>query len=260
MSEIKKIKFQNNRAIAMSLIHSKNYYENITFLNEPNGTEQTNKSKKFHSRIKQESKSFATDLASFLITEVNLKQPFLTVSRSLKNSFYKQCAKKIIKNNFFSNDIEEELLIIYMKQMMNILRQEKIVSYKENMAIVSEEITDKTNLNKRLFFSFWNKTNWNEIFPSDPSAAHELNANKEIFKDLICKNNKKKKLEAIANNFFELTGFCDKNNLLMISFLDFYLFTWLKHFNVINYIENNEDAPVYIETTNTGKLLFSTIS
>ena len=145
-----------------------------------------------------------------------------------------------------------------MKQMMNILRNEKIIIYTKSMATATNSNIDNNDLTKRLFFSFWNKTNWDEIFPSDPTAAQELKHNRKILIDLIF-NNKQSKLEEIANNFFDLTGFCENNNLLMISFLDFYLFTWLKHFGIINFSENNSESPVYITTTEFGKSIVATI-
>ncbi len=60
------------------------------------------------------------------------------------------------------------------------------------------------------------------------------------------------RLDTVANEFLVATDIGKKNDLYLISFLDFYLFAWLSHFGIINYIAGNDCEPVIIELTEFG--------
>ena len=60
-----------------------------------------------------------------------------------------------------------------------------------------------------------------------------------------------------TNYFFQKTGLGRLNDNYAISFIDFYFFTWLSHFGIVNYIEGDETDPVVIELTSHGKLFLN---
>ena len=111
----------------------------------------------------------------------------------------------------------------------------------------------------RLFNAFWNLVRWEDIFPSDPESARELKITRNILKDLVLRHYGAVSLNDIANEFFDMTGFSTPNDLLVISFLDFYFFTWLRHFGMIRYSNGTEIAPVRITVTDTGRTFLGPI-
>ena len=196
--------------------------------------------------------SFATDLAICLLDNLKHTSAKLSADGSLSDDFYTQCHDWLLNNDFITPNSDSVVITINLKQMMNILRTASIVKYDGEYAQINREFSSREELSKTIFDSFWNKTDWDKIFPSDPDAAIGLKTYRHVIMKLI-QNQKRSTIEDLANNFFELTGFSNKNNLFMISFVDFYLFAWLKNFGFINYLQSNSETSVTIETTNFNK-------
>ena len=60
-----------------------------------------------------------------------------------------------------------------------------IILFKDKTAFVSESFQERDSLYFRLLESFWNETDWSEIFPSSPEAAVKLHEKRNIFAELI---------------------------------------------------------------------------
>ncbi|MCP4130288.1 MAG: hypothetical protein GY754_04840 [bacterium] len=216
-------------------------------------------SKKNPSITIQTKDCFAVRLGSLLIEIIDNNSFKLSEDGIFEQDFYDFCLEKIREHDLAAEVNDEELLLIYTKQTIIILKNSTIVSNHDGIAVVNGDEISNESLFVRLFYSLWSGTSWEHIFPSDPVSARELEKNKDILKDVLLKSNNKVKLDVLANEFFELTGFASKNDIILISFLDFYFFTWLKHFGIIRYFESSHNSPVFIELTDEGRILLNSI-
>ncbi len=203
---------------------------------------------------------FALRLSLFLIDLIR-KDACATHARGYsKNHFFRRCIEKASGEDFAREINDNELLAIYIKQCLHLL---KICGIIKKSAINSFVVTDHsesiTGLYYKLLNAFWVEADWAAIFPSDTESARELKISKNILKDLLLRNSGRARLDKIANEFFEMTGFSRRDDLVMISFIDFYFFTWLKHFNLISYMEDSPYAPVSISVTESGKKILKLI-
>jgi hypothetical protein len=164
------------------------------------------------------------------------------------DNFYYSC----IENNFLNYKLQfvadNELLLVYLKQTNNILR---------NADIISEPLTDINKFSMgfylKLFTSFWNSTDWTELFPSMPDLAYLLFQKRHVIRELLINQKNKFRADCFSSAVFKSTGI--KNNLLNISFIDFSIYTWLSHFDIIRYIPGEEYSPVMLELTNHGRII-----
>lgn len=199
---------------------------------------------------------FAVRLAKLIINII--KNDNYLMKGSLSDEFYLFASLQLKKTDQ-ANEIEDnDLIVIYLKQCVNILRSSAILKAKNDVAVIIEDDYNDLTLFTILFDSFWNSTPWENIFPSDTEAALFLHSQRNILTDTLLRHFKKIKLNNFANEFFELTGFSYKNDLIMISFLDFYFLTWLKHFGIINYT-GSMNRPVCIELTQSGRKVLESI-
>jgi hypothetical protein len=195
---------------------------------------------------------FALRLALFLIETIS-------GSGALGRNFYRYCMESSVAAELAEEIGDPELLVIYIKQCLHLLKASGIVRQTGSRATVDTTATSHRSLYFRLFNAFWNRSRWEEIFPSDASSARALSESKNILKDLLVRHEGAVRLDRVANEFFDMTGFCNKNDLFMISFLDFYFFTWLKHFGMIRYSAGQESAPVHITVTGAGKKILKSL-
>lgn len=205
------------------------------------------------------SSCFAVRLARLLIGIVKNNSYKTGKGCSFNNDFYKKCSLAVHSCELREEVDDEELIAIYIKQTMQLLRVSELVFARKGTAMVSEPDVSDERLFIKLFLSFWNEVNWEDIFPSDPDAAVDLKENRSFIRDILLRHSSRVKLSDIANNFFNMTGFAALNDIMQISFLDFYLFTWLKHFGLIRYIENSRSNPVYVELTEFGRIFLSNL-
>jgi hypothetical protein len=196
---------------------------------------------------------FATRLAFFLIETISKSDGILTKSGSFGKNFYNYCIESATAAEMAEEIGDPELLMIYIKQCLHLLKASGIVGQSGSRATVDTAATSHRTVYFRLFNAYWNRCRWEDIFPSDTVSARALNESRNILKDLLVRHEGAVRMDSVANEFFDMTGFCNKNNLFMISFLDFYFFTWLKHFGMIRYTAGHETTPVRISVTGTGK-------
>jgi hypothetical protein len=141
--------------------------------------------------------------------------------------------------------------------MMNILKKGQLVLIQDGEVDVSDD--SLTGIYFRLLDAFWNRVDWKDIFPSDPESAEELWHNRFILRDLLTRQLESGNLVEIANEFFEITGFASRGDVFQISFLDFYLITWLRHFNILSMNEDSGDDAVYLSCTDFGQRILKSL-
>jgi len=199
---------------------------------------------------------FAVRLALFLIESISSRTFALDDDGCFGADFYRHCLKT---GRDLAGEINDpELLIIYIKQCLRMMDSCGILSRDGGFARISVPGTSTATIFHRLFNSFWNSTPWEDLFPSDTESARELNAVRGILRDLLLRRHGAVSIGTLANEFFEMTGFTCRNNLFMISFLDFYFFTWLKHFGMIRYSGGKDNEPVRIAITDRGRYSLKT--
>jgi hypothetical protein len=174
----------------------------------------------------------------------------------LPENFYTNIAIKLIE---LSDETDRELIIIHLKQTVIILKNAGVIISDKSKAAISGIPGSDEVLYNIMFNSFWNTTACNKIFPSNEESALELHRNRNIFKDLLLKSGRSS-ISKISNEFFDLTGFAKYNDMFHISFIDFYLITWLSHFGIIKQSSENPTSPILIEVTEKGSLILNSIS
>ena len=196
--------------------------------------------------------TFVVTLAKIIINNLN------SIKESCKNgfpdSFYDLCVTQLYSESAFDKSIDNEMCIIYLKQCKSLLLHGQVFTVSKGKIIINDNEISDSDLYLKLYYSFWDKVPWEDIFPSDENAAKELQYNKNILIDLLVKSENSIEVDRIANDFIELTGISYKNDLFMISFIDFYFFTWMKHFGILSYSDKNEPL-VTIHLTENGKKL-----
>jgi hypothetical protein len=202
---------------------------------------------------------FALRLCRYLRDKIVTDGPDRESDGSFPETFYRSSLDDAKDHESLKEVDDPELMLIYMKQMVHLMRKAELISPEEDSSAGRKTPISDTSLFMRLFHSFWFYTNWEEIFPSDPDAAGRLHETRTFIRDLVLGCEIKTEISAFSNNLFELTGFAEKNDILKISFLDFYLLTWLKHFGVMRYHSDAGNSPVSIQLTDMGRKLFSNL-
>ena len=250
-----KILYFNNESFNKEIVNT----DNKNFFDSASNYYQTLYKNNTLSTIPGLGNCFAVKLAKILIELIDNNKFKLTQNNRFRKNFYDISLKEVI-NSSLSKDISDpEVLLIYIKQIIHILRSTDIIGNEEGVALINNCFNSSDDLFYILFHGFWEKVKWDEIFPSDKEAANDLKKNKSMLVDIIIRQYKKIQIDTLANNFFELTGFSDKNDLFMISFLDFYFFTWLKHFGILNYINIKNNPSIYLKINEKGRKFLSTL-
>jgi len=196
---------------------------------------------------------FAVRLAHSLINAIAGKRCDLTAQGRFKNGFFRYCVQMAHESGLAEEIDDDELLIIYIKQCLHLLKASGIVRRVKGLATITETTLSSRTLFYRLFNAFWDRVNWEDIFPSDAGSARELKTCRSLLKDLVLRHYGAVSVNDIANEFFDMTGFSARNDLLATSFLDFYFFTWLSHFGIVRYSRGREFQPVRITVTEAGR-------
>jgi len=194
----------------------------------------------------------AIQLASFVIDFINKSSFKLLSGNRFEDKFYSHCLEKLLNSVEFSSTGDIEILTINLKQLVIILRYSSLFKKKNNIARFESDTIKIRDIYISLFSSFWNRVPWQKIFPSIPEAARELKRNRGIMVDIIQNAGSRFTIVDISNEFFDITGFGEKDDFMLISFLDFYFFSWIVHFGIIRYIDGNESDEVSLELTDHG--------
>ncbi|HOP61977.1 MAG TPA: hypothetical protein PK358_06280 [Spirochaetota bacterium] len=193
---------------------------------------------------------YALKLAGAIIDRISSGDVRTDKEGSLKDGFYSDLAASLQEDRVRGDD---ELTVIYLKQMMNIMKSCGLVSIDKRKALISEDIQIKEKLYFKLLKSLWDETDWKAIFPSSPETAEKLFRQREIFLGFLEEFYTKVSVEDFANDFYEMTGIAQQNDFFMISFLDFYLLTWFRHFGIIDYISSDNSEVVHIMLNDFGR-------
>ncbi len=195
-------------------------------------------------------------LAKIVIQNTDNKYFTAAVGKRRSNDIYFRCLSEI-SNNMSSAINDNEILLLYLKQIILILKNTSLFN-SESFSKEKKNISfDYIQFYLMLLNSFWNTVKWDELFPSMPECAKKLKANKKILLGLMLNKRNKFRLDSISNAFSDITGIGRHNDLFFISFMDFYFFTWLSHFGLVNYIKGNDADPVEIILTENGRKILT---
>ncbi len=201
--------------------------------------------------------SFATVMARVLLDGITELHPTADNEGTLPDAFYKKCIRDERLEERRHASWDDEILTIFAKQMINILKKGQMVLVKNGEVDVSDDSV--TGIYFRLIDAFWNRVDWKVIFPSDPGSADELWHCRYIIRDLLSRQSGRGNLVEITNEFFEITGFASSGDVFQISFIDFYLITWLRHFNVLSMNDDSGDDTVYLTCTDFGQRILKSL-
>jgi hypothetical protein len=197
---------------------------------------------------------YALTLANAISNKLSLGNIVADKENVLPEFFYNEIAETLITEND-----DKELCIINLKQTANIMKSGEIILFKDNIPYIPENFQNRESLYCRLLEAFWNETEWEEIFPSSPKDASKLYEKRNVFVELLFGFYTEVSVEDISNDFFEITGIAKKNNYFMISFLDFYLITWLNYFGIIDYTDKKNRGIIYISLEDYGREIIKRI-
>ncbi len=192
--------------------------------------------------------SITIKLADIIFQNIDPEIINIKSNSCLSQEFYYTCA-----NNLSDTFNDHELLLLYLKQTILILKSTSIFGRTDDPAPINDSVFGNVHLYLQMLNSFWNKMNWALLFPSMPETALNLMKDRKLLVDLLARKNGKIRIDSIANAFFKATGSGRENDILLVSFLDFGVLTWLGHFGIISYIKSNDMDPVLIEVTKHGK-------
>jgi hypothetical protein len=196
---------------------------------------------------------FAVKICVFLVRCVAENLYRFTADGCLESGFYEYCMEKLVDSGIPGEVEDAETLLIHLKQAVIMLRSAGVIENASGCAVIAESLPDADHLYAFLFTAFWNRTKWDEIFPSIPGAAKELKRNRNILIDLILRKRGAFTIDTAAAEFFEMTGFGRRNDIYLVSFLDFYFFTWLRHFGLVSFRERSDSDPVQAYITPIGR-------
>jgi hypothetical protein len=199
---------------------------------------------------------FAVRLCSFLIEKIQGMEVACTSDYRFSGEFYAFCVQELSSKGFAAEIADTELMEIYIKQALIILRHSGILVIENGRARISDKVFSGSSLFMQILSSFWNVVKWEDIFPSNTAAARDLKKSRHILIDVLLKYQSTFSIDEASNNFFDLTGFARTNDLYIISFLDFYFFTWMKHFGLVIYEDTASIDQVKIRLSERGRKLF----
>jgi len=200
----------------------------------------------------------AVKLSRFIAEEARLNG-ISYVSGSIPESSFSSWINKIKRTSLWNYcDNDKELCTIYLKQMIQIMKSASILIESKGLLVISKKYTTK-NLYEKLLYSFWNKTPWKNIFPSSEEEANHLHSNRKEISHLLQQHGSRD-LNSLYRDYSYATGHKSDNILFSISFIDFYLITWLRHFDILNYTQGSFFNPVTIYITEPGRNILQNLS
>ncbi len=195
----------------------------------------------------------AIKLMRLLVEAIGARSFALTGDNCFGSDFYDYCLSRIEKSDILKQVDDADLLIIFLKQAAILLKNTFLFRNRNGVARIESDGVSLQDLYLEAFNAFWEKVKWDDIFPSNPAASRDLMKCKYILLDVMLNSAEGADLNAIANEFFRLTGFAAENDMYMISFLDFYFFTWMEHFGILRYVRRRRNDPVSVRLTEHGR-------
>src|SRR4030042_6470257 len=145
---------------------------------------------------------FAVRLAFFLIDAISNKKFMLDSQGCFRKNFYRCILEKASASELAEEIGDIELLIIYIKQCLRMMKATGILRQVKACADINQAAVSSKTINCILFNAFWNDVPWEGIFPSDTESARELKFTKNILKDLILRHHGIISLQSVTNEFF----------------------------------------------------------
>jgi len=192
---------------------------------------------------------FAVKFTNIILEKIQQKKRDVSDKYFFDSQFYEEIVKS-------TSTKDKELLLIFAKQLVHILNAGDFLDYNDNFIKV---LNKGEHIFFKLFSSFWHKTNWQDIFTSDKNLAKNIHKNRSLFVNMLLQYKNPININRFINAFFDEIDSNKTGNLLDISFIDFYLLTWLKHFGIIEYIQNSYFSPILFEVTAKGKKILNII-
>jgi hypothetical protein len=197
--------------------------------------------------------SYVIKLTDFLTGIINSNSFMVSRGNRLGEDFFSYCLHRSLNTEVFTEIDDIELFTIYLKQFAIILRNSDLFSKTNGIARIVSNTAHYKDIYLSLFYSFWIKVKWQDIFPSIPDVARELKRNKGVVVDLILNAGNEFSIADISKVIIELIGLGDSNNLILVSFLDFYFFTWMEHFAILRFTSGKGEELVNASITAHGK-------
>jgi len=158
--------------------------------------------------------------------------------------FYEYCAAGFQAGGHAD---DHEMLVIHLKQMAMIARAAGLDPVHCKPVCGSADV-----LWDILFGSFWNLVEWQAIFPSMPDDAMLLHQNRAVVLELLSSQNGALTVDQLLEDYLLVTGHQSASLVMLASFLDFSLLTWLSHFGVLSF-SGGADCSVAVGLTNFGR-------
>lgn len=201
---------------------------------------------------------FAEKFAKLLIKLIS-ENNFECKNGCYDESFYKQAVVKFLALEKDCKVDDQELLVIYAKQLIMFLKKSGLLLVKNECSEVSIQLSDNEELFELLFSSFWNSIGWSELFPSMPKVADSLNENRNILKEIFLQYTDKFYIKDLVNDYLMLSGENFRRSVLLTSFFDFSFCTWFSHFGIIEYVETKDEEFVAAKLTEFGRQFLTSI-
>jgi len=204
------------------------------------------------------STSFIMRLTDSILPVINRHPAKFFSGKHLEEDFYTSCVANM-SEDIFSEIDDHDLIIIYLKQYAILLRNSVLLHKQGTHVNTVFNVDSRQNIYLSLLHSFWHKVQWDKLFPSMPAIAMQLNKNRIFLIKFISECYETFRIASIASHIIKHLKLGDPANLILVSFLDFSIFTWMKHFGIFQYLKGNSDDPVQAQITAQGRRLLTYI-
>lgn len=201
---------------------------------------------------------FVCDFSMFMVDIFENNYVSLDNEGFISDEFFTFIASKGKAISKLYNIEDTEIIEIIAKQIVILLKNLKLVKYEDGRAKFCREFQEY-NIYNNLFTAFWNNVSWSALFPSLPEAGEFLQNNRDLLKLILLEMKEAELLENIALRFLDQSGMNLRNEMLLVSYLDFSVFTWLNLFGIIKYVDYPGSDCVMIEMTETGRNILSAL-
>ena len=191
-------------------------------------------------------------LFSVIIDQLSRRECLCDSENCCGDEFYAACVAAYLHRH---GDIEDrELLTIFFKQMMILLRHCGVVTVSGGSASVVRTGLAVETLYLEIFSAFWSGVSWDRLFPSMTSLASMMQKDRYVLVELIGARNGVFTVEEIACDYSDIMGLPLDDVMLYVSFFDFSFFTWMSLLGIIEY--NNDSTHVQASMTDWGRSFF----
>ena len=194
-------------------------------------------------------------MASFITDLLSRNECRCDSENCCSDDFYAACVAAYCAMH---RDIEDrELLVIYFKQVMILLRHCGIVAVSGGAAKVVRSGMPAEMLYLEIFNAFWSGVSWDRLFPSMTSLASMMQKDRYVLVELIGARDGVFSIEEIASDYSDIMDLSHDDLLLYFSFFDFSFFTWMSLLGIIEY--RNDGPRVQASMTDWGRSFFLAI-